>query len=59
VKHVDGLELTGHLLAVAEPAALLAGRRTQFICRKKKSNGITITLAREGFSWSESAPAVR
>jgi len=48
-----------NLPAVAEPAALLAGRRTQFICRKKKINGITIALAREGFSWSESDPEVR
>lgn len=44
------------LPAVAEPAALLAGKRTRFICRKKAFNGITIALAREGFSWSESSP---
>ena len=36
------------LPAVAEPAALLAGRRTQFISRKKIYDGITIALAREG-----------
>jgi cobalt-precorrin 5A hydrolase len=36
------------LPAVAEPAALLAGRRTRFIFRKKTYNGITIALAREG-----------
>jgi len=36
-----------NLPAVAEPAALLAGRRTQIICRKKTFNGITIALARE------------
>jgi cobalt-precorrin 5A hydrolase len=48
-----------NLPAVAEPAALLAGRRTQFICRKKTFNGITIALAREGFSWSGSAPEGR
>ena len=36
------------LPAVAEPAALLAGRRTRFICRRKTYGGITIALAREG-----------
>ncbi len=39
-----------NLPAVAEPAALLAGRRTRFISRKKTYSGITIALAREGFS---------
>ena len=57
--HSDFVAEKVNLPAVAEPAALLAGRRTQFICRKKTYNGITIALAREGFSWSESAPAVR
>ncbi len=47
------------LPAVAEPAALPAGRRTHYLCRKKTYNGITIALAREGFSWSESAPEAR
>ena len=46
-------------VAVAEPAALLAGRRTRFICRKKTFSGITIALAREDFSWSGSAPEGR
>ncbi len=57
--HSDFVEEKVNLPAVAEPAALLAGRRTRFICRKKTYNGITIALAREGFSWSESAPAGR
>ena len=57
--HSDFVEEKVNLPAVAEPAALLAGRRTRFICRKKTINGITIALAREGFSWSESAPEVR
>jgi cobalt-precorrin 5A hydrolase len=57
--HSDFVEEKVNLPAVAEPAALLAGRRTRFICRKKTTNGITIALAREGFPWSESAPAVR
>jgi len=51
--HSDFVAEKVNLPAVAEPAALLAGRRTQFICRKKTTNGITIALAREGFSWSE------
>jgi hypothetical protein len=62
VKHVasiDGLGLTGHMPAIAEPAALSTGRRTHYHCRKKTYNGITIALTREGFSWSESAPEVR
>ncbi len=57
--HSTFVEEKVNLPAVAEPAALLAGRRTQFICRKKKINGITISLAREGFSWSESAQEAR
>ena len=57
--HSEFVEEKVNLPAVAEPGALLAGRRTQFICRKKKISGITIALAREGFSWSESDPEVR
>jgi cobalt-precorrin 5A hydrolase len=57
--HSDFVKEKVNLPAVAEPAALLAGRRTHFICRRKKINGITIALAREDFSWSESAPEVR
>lgn len=53
----DFVEEKVNLPAVAEPAALLAGRRTRFICRKRTYKGITISLAREGFPWSESAPA--
>jgi hypothetical protein len=33
VDRIDGLERTSHLLAVAEPAGILARRRTRFICR--------------------------
>jgi len=54
--HSDFVAQKVNLPAVAEPAALLAGRRTRFICRKRTFNGITIALAREGFSWSESVP---
>ena len=42
------------LPAVAEPAALLAGRRTRLVLPKMTSGAVTIALARESFSWSES-----
>jgi cobalt-precorrin 5A hydrolase len=54
--HSDFVGKNVNLPAVAEPAALLAGRRTRFISRKKTCDGITIAIAREGFSWAESAP---
>jgi cobalt-precorrin 5A hydrolase len=38
------------LPAVAEPAALLAGKRTELICPKQKFEGITVAVARENFS---------
>ncbi|MGK7344446.1 MAG: cobalamin biosynthesis protein [Candidatus Nitrospinota bacterium M3_3B_026] len=41
------------LPAVAEPAALLAGRRTRLILGKKKLNGVTVAIARESSSSSE------
>jgi cobalt-precorrin 5A hydrolase len=53
--HSDFVQGKVNLPAVAEPAALLAGRRTRFICRKKALDGITIALTREGFPWAESA----
>ena len=37
------------LPAVAEPAAMLAGRRSQLIRGKKKYNGVTVAVARESF----------
>jgi cobalt-precorrin 5A hydrolase len=42
--------------AVAEAAALLAGRRTRLILPKKAYKGVTVALARENFLWSASAP---
>ncbi|MHB1455343.1 MAG: cobalt-precorrin 5A hydrolase [Armatimonadota bacterium] len=42
-----------NLPAVAEPAALLAGRRTKLILPKTAYNGITVAIARESFLWSE------
>lgn len=38
-----------HLPAVAEPAALLAGRRTQLILPKTIIHGVTVAIARECF----------
>ncbi len=54
--HSAFVEKKVNLPAVAEPAALLAGSRTRLIRGKKTYNGITIAIAREGFSWSEPAP---
>jgi cobalt-precorrin 5A hydrolase len=45
--------------AVAEAAALLAGRRTRLILSKKIFQGVTVALARENFLWSASAPGDR
>jgi cobalt-precorrin 5A hydrolase len=42
-----------NLPAVAEPAALLAGRRTELVSSKKAYNGVTVALARESSLWSE------
>ncbi|PIV05757.1 MAG: hypothetical protein COS57_06640 [Syntrophobacterales bacterium CG03_land_8_20_14_0_80_58_14] len=44
MKHIDrigGLERTSHLPTVAQPAALLAERRTRFMCRKRTYSGFT------------------
>ena len=43
-----------NLPAVAEPAALLAGRRTRLILPRMTRNGVTVAVARESFLWSES-----
>ncbi len=45
--------------AVAEAAALLAGRRTRLILPKRIFSGVTVALARENFLWSASAPEDR
>jgi cobalt-precorrin 5A hydrolase len=47
------------LPGVAEPAALLAGRRTQLLLPKTKYPGVTVALARECCMWSASAPDIR
>ena len=41
------------LPAVAEPAALLAGRRTELLLPKQTYHGVTVALARENCTWSE------
>lgn len=41
------------LPAVAEPAALLAGRRTQLLLPKQTYDGVTVALARENCTWLE------
>jgi cobalt-precorrin 5A hydrolase len=46
-----------NLPAVAEPAAMLAGRRTRLLRGKKSYHGVTVALARESFMSSGSAPA--
>jgi cobalt-precorrin 5A hydrolase len=48
-----------NLPAVAEPAALLAGRRTRLLLPKRAYHGVTVAVAREDCPWSGSAPAVR
>ncbi len=40
-----------NLPAVAEPAALLAGRRTRLILKKKAYDGVTVALAQESCLW--------
>jgi cobalt-precorrin 5A hydrolase len=40
-----------NLPAVAEPAALLAGRRTQLLVPRKTYNGVTVAIARESSMW--------
>ncbi len=42
-----------NLPAVAEPAALLAGRRTHLLLPKQKSKNVTVALAAENCMWSE------
>ena len=41
------VEKSVNLPAVAEPAALLAGRRTSLILKKKKYDGVTVAIAKE------------
>ena len=36
---------------VAEPAALISGRKTKLILKRQKYPGITVAIAQENFSW--------
>jgi cobalt-precorrin 5A hydrolase len=42
-----------NLPAVAEPCALLAGRRTSLVVPRKTLDGVTVAVARESLLWSE------
>lgn len=44
--------------AVAEPAALLAGRRTTLLLPKRFYPGVTVAVAQESLPWSASDPAI-
>ena len=46
-QHSDFVQQKVDLPAVAEPAALLAGRRTQLLLRKQVLHGVTVAIARE------------
>jgi cobalt-precorrin 5A hydrolase len=52
-QHSDFVQERIHVPAVAEPAALLAGRRTRLLLRRKSYNGVTVALAQEDCLWSE------
>ncbi len=45
--HSDFVQEKVDLPAVAEPAALLAGRRTQLLLPKQRLHGVTVAIARE------------
>lgn len=47
-----------NLPAVAEPCALLAGRRTTLVLHRRISSGVTVAVAQERLPWLASAPAV-
>jgi cobalt-precorrin 5A hydrolase len=56
-EHSSFVENKVALPAVAEPAALLAGRRTRLILPKTIIQSVTVAIAREDCSWSASDPA--
>jgi cobalt-precorrin 5A hydrolase len=51
VQRSDFVQQNVNLPAVAEPCALLAGRRTTLLVGKKRHNGVTVAVARENSSW--------
>jgi cobalt-precorrin 5A hydrolase len=50
-RHSHFVQEKVNLPAVAEPSALLAGRRTRLILRKRKINGVTVAVALENCLW--------
>jgi cobalt-precorrin 5A hydrolase len=50
-RHSEFVARKVNLPAVAEPSALLAGRRTQLILPKTVFNQVTVAIARENCSW--------
>lgn len=55
--HSEFVEQTTGLPAVAEPCAMLAGSRTCLILPRIVVGKVTVALARERLSWSDSGPA--
>jgi cobalt-precorrin 5A hydrolase len=50
-EHSDFVQEKVDLPAVAEPAALIAGRRTRLVLKKRTFNGVTVAVARESCLW--------
>lgn len=50
-EHSDFVRQKVNLPAVAEPAALIAGRRTRLVLKKRTFNGVTVAVARENCLW--------
>jgi cobalt-precorrin 5A hydrolase len=50
-QHSDFVEAKVRLPAVAEPSALLAGRRTRLVLKKTKFPGVTVAIAQESCLW--------
>ena len=50
-EHSDFVRQKVNLPAVAEPAALMAGRRTRLVLKKRTFNGVTVAIAGEDCLW--------
>ena len=50
-EHSDFVQEKVDLPAVAEPAALISGRRTRLVLKKRTFNGVTVAVARENCLW--------
>jgi len=50
-EHSDFVREKIDLPAVAEPAALIAGRRTRLVLKKRTFSGVTVAVARENCLW--------